>query len=324
MCSASVQIAGAVVLLLFSAACRGLDYDANDFAAEVLEYVEGSGVGRDPITGNKYDNPVAALGRATLLTTGEGWDIPVDASVPVVPVYQAFRAFELVTVGSGGHLVVVFNHRVADDENNPYGIDFIVYGNAFIGGDKSWENGNPEATIVSEEITSEPGIVSVSQDALMWYSFSEGPYADDFAPTAAFEWDDVNDVWGRELDPLRPVDPNLGAFDLDGRSVAEVIRAYKGSAGGTGFDISESGLEWIRYLRIDSSPSGSVTTEIDAIADVSCCGDYRHPYPQGDFNQDCRVDMLDLAAFGWDWLGDDWAGFGVMAANWLDCTWQCE
>ncbi len=35
------------------------------------------------------------------------------------------------------------------------------------------------------------------------------------------------------------------------------------------------------------------------------CGDLDHPYPPGDANQDCRVDLADLA---------------VMAANWLTCT----
>jgi len=35
------------------------------------------------------------------------------------------------------------------------------------------------------------------------------------------------------------------------------------------------------------------------------CGDPNHPYPLGDMNQDCRVDLLDLA---------------VLALHWLECT----
>ena len=32
------------------------------------------------------------------------------------------------------------------------------------------------------------------------------------------------------------------------------------------------------------------------------CGDPNHPYPQGDLNQDCRVDLLDFAAIALHWL----------------------
>jgi hypothetical protein len=35
------------------------------------------------------------------------------------------------------------------------------------------------------------------------------------------------------------------------------------------------------------------------------CGDPNHPYPVGDLNQDCRVDLVDLA---------------IMCLHWLDCT----
>ena len=287
-----------------------LDYDSNDFAVEVVEYIQGSGVGNDWLSGQHFNNPNSALGRPTLETTGDGWYIPVDENVPVVPVCPPFRAFELVTIGNGGHLIVKFNHPVADDDNNPYGIDFIIYGDAYqiIGGGQGWTNGNPEETTVSGSVNAEPGIVAVSQDGSDWYYFSSGPYADDFAPTASYEWDEVNDVWADELDPTRPVDPNLIAADLNGKTVAEVIEIYNGSAGGTGFDIAVLGLDWIQYVRIEDNPDSNATTEIDAIADVSCCGDYKHPYPVGDLNKDCRVDMADFAIF---------------TSHWLECTWKC-
>ena len=38
---------------------------------------------------------------------------------------------------------------------------------------------------------------------------------------------------------------------------------------------------------------------------VPQCGDPNHPYPLGDLNQDCRVDLLDLA---------------ILALHWLECT----
>jgi hypothetical protein len=230
------QIVFFVVFLSFAAVGVAYDYDANDFAVEVVNYIEGDGVGYDVISLEFYNQPETALGRATLVTTG---DLDIGPGVPmeVVPVYPAWRAFEIVTIGDGGELVLRFGHRVSDDENNPYGIDFIVFGNARwrIAGGGSWGPGSdPEAVTVGSTFYKERGIVSVSQDGVNWYSFSNGLYADDFAATASYQWDDVNDVWSEELDPTRPVDPNLSIADFDGNSVAEIINIYDGSAGGDG------------------------------------------------------------------------------------------
>jgi len=312
------------VCVCFTTNVWALDYDSDDFVVEVVEYVEGNNVEIDWILGEPLVDANMALGRPTLETTGDGWSIPLDANVPVVPIYQPFRIFEIVSVGDGGYLTSKFNHRVVDDENNPYGIDFIIFGNPiqWTSGGQMWDNSNPENFTVLGNILSEPGIVAVSQDGNDWYYFSSGPYADDFAPTASYEWDDVNDEWAQELDPTKPIDPNLTASDMDGLTVAEMIGAYDGSAGGTGFDLQwldpndyaalavdpDSGRKWIQYVRIEDEPGNSATTEIDAVADVSCCGDYKHPYPVGDLNKDCRVDMADFAAF---------------TSHWLECTWKC-
>jgi hypothetical protein len=313
-----------MVWLSVTTVALGLDYDPNDFATEVVQYVEGNDVGTDWLSGQPYNNPNCALGRATLETTGDGWFIPLDQNVPVVPVYPPFRAFEVVTIGNGGLLTVKFNHRIADDENDPYGIDFIVFGNAAQSSEQFWENGNPEEITVDSTIWgADPGIVSVSQDGQTWFVFSSGPYADDFAPTASYEWDEAEDRWAEELDPTQPIDPNLRASDFAGKTLAEMIKAYNGSAGGTGFDLRwlsqedyaklavdpNTGRRWIQYVRIEDKPGSSATTEIDAIADASCCGDYKHPYPAGDLNKDCRVDFYDIAVIG---------------LHWLDCTWECD
>jgi hypothetical protein len=322
-------------------------FDANDFAAEVIEYIQGSGVGFDCLSFDTYNNPQTALGRPTLETTGDGWYIPESISMPVVPVYPPFRAFEIVTIGNGGKLILKFNHKVSDDENNPYDIDFIIFGNSLWGiasGGPWGPDSNPEMVTVGT-FCKERGIVSVSQDGQNWYTFTTGPYADDFAPTASYEWDDVNDVWGRELNPTRPVDPNLTPANFNGKSVAEIIGIYNGSAGGTGFDIGALGLDWIQYVRIEDDPGGGsgVTTEIDAIADVSCCGDYKHPIVAGDINRDCRVDYEDLEILCDYWLAeindpqepakaadiyeDDVVNLydmALLAGNWLYCNWECE
>ena len=312
--------------VFIGAASGANDYDQNDFAAEVVEYVQGTNIPSDVLPGGQlYNDPNMALGRPTLITTGDGMYMSPTEQVLVVPVYPPFRSFELVAIGNGGQLTVKFNHRVVHDKNNPYRIDFIIYGNAFltISGGQNWTNGNPEATTVIGSVHTKPGRVAVSQDGNNWYYFSNGPYADSFAPTASYEWDDVNNVWGDELDPTRPIDPNLTAASLNGLTVAEVIEAYNGSAGGTGFDIGTLGLDWIQYVRIENDPTSGVIPEIDAIAGVSCCGDYKHPYPVGDLNQDCRVNFVDFTILAQNWLvGTDWNDLSDLADNWLKCT--CE
>jgi len=300
-----------VIVFLVSAFCSAADYDANDFAWEVIGYVEGTGVGYDRLVpSEKFNHPETALGRPTQQTTGDGFYIPPGQSCPVVPVYPAFRYYEVVSIGSGGSITLKFNHPVTDDRNNLYGIDFIIFGNAYyiLGNNQYWTNGNPENVTVSSTFNDEPGIVSVSKDGNDWRYFPS-PRADCFAPTAGYKWDGVNDVWAQELDPTKPVDPNLAAGNFYGSTVAQIINAYNGSAGGTGFDLADVGLDWIMYVRIEDDPNTGYVTEVDAVADVSACGDYKHPYPAGDLNLDCRVNFED---------------FAILAANWLSCTWNCD
>lgn len=53
----------------------------------------------------------------------------------------------------------VTSEGITNDENNPYGVDFVVYGNAFAG--------NPEA-----------GAVQVSEDGITWYELAGSRYYD--------------------------------------------------------------------------------------------------------------------------------------------------
>jgi hypothetical protein len=102
-----------------------------------------------------------------------------------------------------------------------------------------------------------------------WYTFTNGPYFDTGTyPTQAFAWDRQTDTWGAELDWTKPVNPALNpSVDFAGRSVADVIDLYNGSAGGTGYDLAESGFDWIRYIGVTSN--GTSQPEIDGFADVS-------------------------------------------------------
>lgn len=351
MLGTRTQIAFFVACLSFTAVANAYDYDPNDFATEVVDYNEGTGADPDWIDGTDFNDPHNALGRPTIDTTGDNWNIPVATNVPVVIVYPPFRSFELVTIGNGGELIVKFNHPVEDDENNPYGIDFIVFGNAQQNVGEYWNNGDPEDFVITGSgLIAEPAVVSVSRDGVNWYRYDDGPYADTFAPTMGRVYDpnnpdmsigDWNHWWAEPTNPTLPLDPSLTPADFVGMTVAEVAQVYDRSAGGGGFDLTESGMDWIQYVRVEGNEI--VTPEVDAVADVSCCGDYKHPFPIGDLNTDCRTGYEDLSLLSYYWLAEisdpndpagiadiyeddivnfcDWA---LIADNWLQCTWECE
>jgi hypothetical protein len=260
------------------------------FAAEVVGFNPGVGTTYpDWISGDLFDDPYTALGRPTVDTTGDAWYIPLDEPVPVVAVYPAFRAYEMVMIVKDGCLTLAFDHRVYDNPDNPYGVDFIVFGNSFqvIGGGKSWTNGDPNLTRNGGSAFVEKGKVSVSQDGVSWFAYPSGENdkgADDFAPTLGRVYDtnrvetalgDWNAWWGGPTDPTVPVDPALTPLNWLQMSVADISERYRGGAGGTGFDIaglplapcSVTGRKWIRYVRVERS--GAVNPEVDAVADVS-------------------------------------------------------
>ncbi|MHC4737525.1 MAG: dockerin type I domain-containing protein [Planctomycetota bacterium] len=328
------KIVFSLLCLSLAVAAKAYDYDPNDFAIEVIDYNEGTGADIDWIDGTAFDNPGNALGRPTIDTTGDNWNIPVPVNVPLVIV-----------------LILKFNHPVRDDEQNEYGIDFIVFGNAQQNCGRYWTNGNPEDFVVDgSSLIAEAGLVSVSQDGVNWYRYDNGPYADTFAPTLGRVYDPNNPDtsigqwnywWGGPTEPTLPLDPMLTAVDLAGMTVAETAQAYGCSAGGGGFDLAESGMDWIEYVRIEGNEN--VTPEIDAVADVACCGDYKHPFPIGDINSDCRVDYGDLTLLCQYWLIEisgpqdpakaadvyednivNFQDLSLISENWLQCSFQCQ
>ena len=253
-------------------------YNPSDFATQVVGYVPGTGVGTDFISGDPFNRPENALGRPPVDTTGEGFSIAVNEAVPVVPIYGAFRASELVTVGQGGSLTLKFDHPVTNDPRNPFGVDFIVFGNATVLSSDFWDNRDPSRISAGGGLFAEGGVVSVSKDGQTWVTFSNGPRADDFAPTMGRLFDPAhpsaavgpfNQWWGEGADPTLPLDPSLDASSLSGKTVAELAQLYGGSAGGTGFDIGALGLDSIQFVRIENPDGSGVSPEIDAVADVA-------------------------------------------------------
>ena len=85
--------------------------------------------------------------------TGSGWG---DATGKFTGGYAPTG----VSLGAlGGYIEFEFANGIANNSNNPYGVDFVVYGNAF--------NGNPEA-----------GAVQVSEDGKTWYELAGSMYYD--------------------------------------------------------------------------------------------------------------------------------------------------
>jgi hypothetical protein len=223
---------------------------ATPFAAEVVSYTAGTNVA----TG--YDNPATALG-APLRSTGSG---PFDGDV--TPFNAPYRSSDVVSIGAGGELVVRFDHPVADDASNSYGIDLLIYGNSFLGVD--FDSGLADGTLFDE-----PGAIAVSQDGTHWVDVS-GVFADSLFPTLAYQ-DPTGPFSSGGSVPTnftRAVNPALSAASFAGLTVQEIAALYGGAAGGAGIDLGALGLPWIQYVRVSQSATDSWSTDIDAFADV--------------------------------------------------------
>ena len=247
------------------------------FASSVVSYVAGSGAA------SGFTNPTVALGSPERFT-GEGL-LPQC----VTPFQPAFRPNELVSLGLGGSLVLAFDHDVLDDPRNPFGIDLIVFGNAFftdLGG----------GTGVVGGIASEGGRIFVSANARTWIEVP-GVAADGLFPTNGYL-----DVAPYATTPgkavsnfLRPVDPTWTVGDLAGLDHAALLDVYDGSGGGTGIDLGALGLASIRYVRIEGPTSIGFSPEIDAVADVAPLE------PTADLDNSGAVDASDLSLLLASW-----------------------
>ncbi|MBP7933640.1 MAG: hypothetical protein KA354_03225 [Phycisphaerae bacterium] len=314
----AVRTAVFTALLLAADASRvaGAGDRPEDYAVEVVEYVEGTGVPKDWLVGIRFNNqveverPLPPLRRPTVDTTGDGFNTGSPSqAVPVVPVNPPLRYYELVSVGEGGRLILKLGRPATDNPANPYGIDFIVFGNTFavIGGTTPWRNGDPNLTTLGTVMLSrEPGKVSVSRtgppEAYDWHTFENGPYADDFAPTLGRRYDPAapdpslgvwNLWWGQPTDPRVPLKPALTATRISGRTVAQAARLYGVSAGGVGFDLAAVGLDSALYVKIENPIGSGLSPDIDAVAIVDAAAAQADP----DLDGDLDVDEDDLVVF---------------------------
>ncbi|MEO7453159.1 MAG: hypothetical protein ABIV13_00170 [Fimbriimonadales bacterium] len=246
------------VLSLFVCACAA---HAQTFASQVIS---SSGLGMNPL----YNDPNAMLGKPTLWnrdTFGGGPLERVATSIGYAPWGTDDQDDNVITsIPTGGEVIIAFDNAIVDDPQNWYGMDFTVYGNAsfLTSGFIEWDTNLESITITGPEVFAEPTQVSVSPNQVDWYTYTT-TFADDLFPTQAFEWDFVNNNWGAEMDWTKPVDPSLSGEDFDGLTVADGIALYQGSAGGTSFDLAESGFSSISYIRFTGSGG-----EIDGVSRV--------------------------------------------------------
>lgn len=243
---------------------------ASPYATELVSY-------SDSLTGSSYYNdPNAVLGAPSANFRNGSASAQIRKIKLVEPAWAVGVDGEklITTLNAGQEIVVAFDHQVENDADNPYGIDFLVFGNSFYVGNGSVSDAtNMNTYTLSGSIFAEGVLVSVSQDGENWYSFSNGPSGDSAYPTNGYLWDAENAVWTDTLsDFTKPVNPDLTVSSGD--TAAEIIAAYEGSGGGTGYDLDDLydlygvTLDWIQYIKVEGI-SGYSGGEIDAFADVA-------------------------------------------------------
>lgn len=229
---------------------------ADPWADHVVSYVQGTGVGNDFVTGNPINNPLTAIGEPTRFTSDSA-----NFGGPTTPFSSAYRDDEIVSIGAGGSLTLQFDEPVVDHPLNPFGVDLLVFGNAFYSIDFG-------TFLATGAVDDDGGLIEVSANGVDFFAVTgsaDGPF-----PTVGYL--DVAEPFpladGAVLsDFTKPVNP-AALNSVAGMSTSQIIAAYDGSGGGMGVDISSTGLASISYIRF-SNPLGSLKTpEIDAVADV--------------------------------------------------------
>ena len=223
-----------------------------------------SGVGAAP----GFDDPNTALGAAERFT-GEllGFDSVVS------PFSPAFGTDELYSIGEGGHLTLRLGEAAVERPGHAFGVDLILFGN---GGliDAGFGGGTPGTVGGSFSVNDVE--FEVSQDGMNFVSL--GTVREGATPAMGYLDGGRFDTTPGSLlsDQRKAVDPSLTAADFDGLDLAGVRLLYNGSAGGTGIDISGSGLSEVWYVRIsvpdDLDAMTSLKSEIDAVLVVPGVG----------------------------------------------------
>jgi len=229
---------------------------ASPFASSVASYDAGIGAPASFIS-----DPTVALG-APERVTGELAGFPGSVTMFNTP----FGTDEIISIGEGGHLTLSFDQPIIDDPANPFGIDFIMFGNTFFT-TSDFTVGNITGS------NAEPGTIEVSADGVNFVELATP--ADTLFPTQGYT--DAG-IFGTDesflpngstpTDFFQPVDPSLTINDFLGLDYQSALALYNGSAGGTGVDLAGSGLASISFVRISVPMGAGINSEIDAIVNV--------------------------------------------------------
>jgi hypothetical protein len=217
------------------------------YASSVVSYSAGTGASAG------FNQPASALGEPSRVTNHE-FGGPVD------PFNPPFLAEQIVSIGAGGSLTLQMAAPVRNDAANPFGLDFVVYGNA--GFSLDFSAGTTDGTLFAPESTS--ARVSVSADNVTYFTLdtSLAPVFDSYFPT------DGAGTFGL---PVNPALANASSFNGD--TLTEIRAKYAGSGGGTGFDLAWArdgsgnavALDAVNFVRFDVLGGKA---EIDGVAAV--------------------------------------------------------
>jgi len=228
--------------------------DAATFADEVVSYNPGVDAARN------YTNTAAVLGEPSRVNPFG------DAVEPFNPPYGKNQ---ILSIGTGGSVTVKFHTPILNHPKNPFGLDFIIFGNSgfIITNDFDFTTfdwvGIPATDGSMFANNSGSTRVSVSQDGINWFALNPAitPTVDGLFPT-----DGAGDF-------QMPVDPSLTQSDFAGLTADHIAELYDGSGGGTGYDISWAqdangksvGLGAVKFIRVEVLTGKS---EIDGFASV--------------------------------------------------------
>ena len=310
-----MMLKGILTMLSFAAALGAAA--ESPYGVEVVDYVTACDK-------KMFNNPTNVLGAPKQFVniysgswSGVGYsDVYGGVVHPAVPAYGGGMHLSLVAPDDEhedrpGYVTIAFDHDVIDDPDNPFGVDFIVFGNS--GCTKSTTTGmtaldDPATCRLTAYGFPEDSVVEVAQDPNgPWYGSDKWRTSDGFAPTLGHVYDPANaDTnlysgnlwWGAPTDPTYPVNPRIDFSDCAGLTLAELCQRYNGSAGGAGYDLADvsglpvnaQGRKWFRYVRISCSwgdkldpetgeyegDSGFSEPEVDAVADVAPVSGYRN------------------------------------------------
>jgi len=224
-------------------ACASIVFNttaATNFAARVISYSPGA----DLAPG--FTNTEAVVGEPSRINPF------ADATDPFNP---AYGSDQLLSLGAGGSLTVKFDRPVFNTPRRPFGLDFIIFGNTgfIITNDFNpvtyeW-NGTPatDGSIFADNT----GVtrVSVSMNGVRFFVLdtNQAPVVDGLFPTDGSGNFQV------------PVNAAIRAVDFEGATLVDMRALYRGSGGGTGYNLGWARrpngrpifLPYIRYVRVE-------------------------------------------------------------------------